>query len=49
LMLAQGVKEEDVKHLLGHASIATTRGYLGVARQLRLRMEGSLILGDLDG
>lgn len=51
LMLAEGVVEEDVRFLLGHSSIATTRRYLGVAQQLRLRAQNSaeLALGDLGG
>ncbi len=47
LMLASGASENDVCFLLGHESIATTRRYIGVARQLRQRMETSAIMGDL--
>lgn len=49
LLLASGAKEENVKILLGHTSITTTRRYLGVAERLRLRAqtEASLGLGDL--
>jgi integrase len=49
LMLAEGAPEEDVKFLLGHTSINTTRRYLGLAKTLRLRLQTSaeLGLGDL--
>lgn len=49
LMLAEGAPEEDVKFLLGHSSINTTRRYLGLAKTLRLRLQTSaeLGLGDL--
>jgi integrase len=39
LALAEGMAEEDVKFLLGHSRIETTRGYLGVAKSLRLRLQ----------
>jgi integrase len=39
LALAEGIPEEDVKFLLGHARIETTRRYLGVAKSLRLRLQ----------
>jgi len=39
LALAEGTPEEDVRFLLGHARIETTRGYLGVAKSLRLRLQ----------
>lgn len=49
LLLAEGAPEEDVRFLLGHSSISTTRRYLGIAKNLRLRMQTSaeLGLGDL--
>lgn len=49
LMLAEGAPEEDVRFLLGHSSINTTRRYLGLAKNLRLRRQSSaeLGLGDL--
>lgn len=45
LMLAEGAPEEDVKFLLGHSSINTTRRYLGLAKTLRLRRQDSAELG----
>lgn len=39
LALAEGLPEEDVRFLLGHARIETTRRYLGVAKSLRLRLQ----------
>lgn len=39
LALAEGIPEEDVRFLLGHARIETTRRYLGVAKSLRLRLQ----------
>jgi len=45
LLLAEGASEEDVKDLLGHSNIATTRRYLGVARALRLRLNTTAKLG----
>ena len=50
LMLAEGAPEEDVRFLLGHSSINTTRRYLGLAKTLRLRRQTSaeLGLGDLN-
>jgi integrase len=50
LMLAEGAPEEDVRFILGHSSIDTTRRYLGLAKTLRLRRQHSaeLALGDLD-
>ena len=50
LMLAEGAPEEDVRFLLGHSSIDTTRKYLGLAKTLRLRRQDSaeLALGNLD-
>jgi len=39
LALAEGMAEEDVKFLLGHGRIETTRRYLGVAKSLRLRFQ----------
>lgn len=45
LLLAEGAPEEDVRFLLGHASISTTRRYLGIAKNLRLRMQTSAELG----
>lgn len=50
LMLAEGAPEEDVRFLLGHSSLDTTRKYLGLAKTLRLRRQDSaeLALGDLD-
>ncbi len=39
LALAEGMAEEDVRFLLGHARIETTRRYLGVAKSLRLRLQ----------
>jgi integrase len=48
LMLATGTPEEDVKFLLDHASINTTRGYLGVAKSLRMRLQTSAQLGLAD-
>lgn len=49
LMLADGAPEEHVQHLLGHASISTTRKYLGIAKSLRIRLNAGaeLGLGDL--
>jgi integrase len=49
LLLADGAKEEDVKDLLGHSSIAVTRGYLGVAKSMRLRRQTTAYLGLGDG
>lgn len=49
LLLAEGVVEEDVKYLLGHASISTTKRYLGVAKSLRLRLHTTAQLGLGDG
>lgn len=48
LMLADGASEEDVKFLLDHSSITTTRKYLGVARALKLRLQTSAQLGVAD-
>jgi integrase len=50
LMLAAGAPPQDVKELLGHASIDVTYGYLHVAKSLKLRMDTSaeLGLGDVD-
>lgn len=50
LMLAEGAPEEDVRFLLGHSSLDTTRKYLGLAKTLRLRRQDSaeLALGHLD-
>lgn len=45
LMLAEGAAEEDVRFLLGHSSISTTKRYLGVAKNLRLRLQTSAELG----
>lgn len=45
LMLAEGAAEEDVRFLLGHSNISTTRRYLGVAKNLRLRLQTSAELG----
>ncbi len=45
LMLAEGAREEDVKELLGHSSIATTRRYIGIAQALRLRLATTAQLG----
>jgi integrase len=45
LMLAAGAKPEDVKELLGHASIEVTYKYLHVAKSLKLRMDTSAELG----
>lgn len=45
LMLAAGAKPEDVKELLGHASIDITHTYLHVAKSLKLRMDTSAELG----
>lgn len=45
LMLAAGAKPEDVKELLGHASIDITYTYLHVAKSLKLRMDTSAELG----
>jgi integrase len=39
LALAEGMAEEDVRFLLGHSRIETTRRYLGVAKSLRLRLQ----------
>ena len=39
LALAEGIPEEDVRFLLGHSRIETTRRYLGVAKSLRLRLQ----------
>jgi integrase len=39
LALAEGMAEEDVKFLLGHGRIETTRRYLGIAKSLRLRLQ----------
>jgi integrase len=39
LALAEGLPEEDVRFLLGHSRIETTRRYLGVAKSLRLRLQ----------
>lgn len=49
LMLAEGAREEDVKELLGHSSIATTRRYLGLAQALRLRLATTAQLGTGEG
>lgn len=46
LMLAQGKKPEHVQFLLGHTSISTTMGYLGVAQSMRLRYTVESELGD---
>lgn len=35
LLLSDGISEEQVQYLLGHESISTTRGYLGLALALR--------------
>ncbi len=35
LLLSGGIDETQVQYLLGHESISTTRGYLGLAMQLR--------------
>lgn len=45
LMLAAGAKPEDVKELLGHASLDITYTYLHVAKSLKLRMDTSAELG----
>lgn len=45
LMLAAGAKPEDVKELLGHASIDVTYTYLHVAKSLKLRIDTSAELG----
>jgi site-specific recombinase XerD len=42
LLLAEGVPEEQVQHLLGHEDISTTRGYLGMANALRAKFQTSL-------
>lgn len=39
LALAEGTSEEDVKFLLGHSRIETTRRYLGLAKSLRQRLQ----------
>lgn len=45
LMLAAGAKPEDVKELLGHASLDITYTYLHVAKALKLRIDTSAELG----
>jgi len=45
LMLAAGAKPEDVKELLGHASIDVTYTYLHVAKALKLRIDTISELG----
>jgi site-specific recombinase XerD len=44
-MLAAGAKPEDVKELLGHASIDVTYTYLHVAKALKLRIDTISELG----
>lgn len=39
LALAEGMTEEDVRFLLGHSRIETTKRYLGIAKSLRLRLQ----------
>lgn len=46
LMLANGRKPEHVQFLLGHNSLSTTLGYLGVANSMRMRYQVESELGD---
>jgi len=42
LLLADGKPEEQVQYLLGHESISTTRGYLGLANALMAKYQANL-------
>jgi hypothetical protein len=44
-MLAAGHDPKVVQYLLGHSSISTTMGYIGLARSLQLRYQMGIDLG----